>query len=107
MCEAGGSWILRVSRRHGLQFVGKRADIELAGAGRCSHVPQASLIHSYEGVRWTEHAPRNPCRILERRHGLAEIIKRGAVVVVERYCVTPPHPERELIIICENASRHG
>ena len=34
-------------------------------------------------VRATEHAPRGPFRLLERIHGLAEIVKRGLVVVVE------------------------
>ena len=29
-------------------------------------------------VRATEHAPRGPFRVLERRHGLAEIVERGA-----------------------------
>ena len=34
----------------------------------------------YEQVRVTEHAPRDRFYLLERRHGLAEIIERGAVV---------------------------
>ena len=38
----------------------------------------------------TKHAPRGPCRLLERRHGLAEIVKRGAGVLVERLPVNPP-----------------
>ena len=29
-------------------------------------------------MRATEHAPRGPFRVLERRHGLAEIVERGA-----------------------------
>ena len=36
-----------------------------------------------ERVRATEHAPHGPSRVLERIHGLAEIVKRGLVVVVE------------------------
>ena len=31
-----------------------------------------------ERVRAAEHAPRDPSRVLERRHGLAEIVERGA-----------------------------
>ena len=38
-------------------------------------------------MRATEHAPRDPFRVLERRHGLAEIVERGPVVHVERYRV--------------------
>ena len=32
-------------------------------------------------MRAAEQAPRNPSRVLERRHGLAEIVKRGATGV--------------------------
>ena len=28
-------------------------------------------------MRATKHAPRGPCRLLERRHGFAEIVERG------------------------------
>ena len=38
----------------------------------------------------TEHAPRNAFRVLERRHGLAEIVERGARVLVERDRINPP-----------------
>ena len=31
-------------------------------------------------MRAAEHAPRGPFRLLECRHGLAEIVERGAVV---------------------------
>ena len=31
-------------------------------------------------VRAAEHASRNPCRVLERRHGFAEIVERGAII---------------------------
>ena len=40
-------------------------------------------------VRAAEHAPRNPFRVLERRHGLAEVVERGAVVLHERPRVVP------------------
>ena len=35
-------------------------------------------------MRAAEHAPRGLCRLLERRHGLAEVVERGAGVQVER-----------------------
>ena len=35
-------------------------------------------------MRATEHAPRGPFHVLERRHGLAEIVERGTGVPVER-----------------------
>ena len=38
-----------------------------------------------EWMRATHHAPRDPFRVLERRHGLAEIVEDGgAVVLVKR-----------------------
>ena len=37
-----------------------------------------------ERVRHTEYAPRDPLHVLERRHGLAQIVERGAGVKVER-----------------------
>ena len=43
------------------------------------------LNRSCGRVRATEHAPRNPCRILERRHSLADIVERGTGVLVERH----------------------
>ena len=58
-------------------------------------------------MRATKHAPRGPLRVLERRYGLAEIVERGAVVHENRLRVSPPHLERELIILTENAPRHG
>ena len=33
-------------------------------------------------MRAAKHAPRDPFRILERRHGLAEIVERGTGVFV-------------------------
>ena len=36
-------------------------------------------LRSYERMRAAEHAPRDPSRVFERRHGLAEIVERGAV----------------------------
>ena len=60
-----------------------------------------------ERVRASEHAPRDPFRLLERRYGHAEIIKRGAVGPVESQRVSPPHREREMMTLSEKASRHG
>ena len=36
-------------------------------------------------MRAPEHAPRGTFNLHERRHGLAEIVERGAVVMVERH----------------------
>ena len=58
-------------------------------------------------MRDSEHAPGGPYRLLQRRHGLAEIIERGTVVLVERLRVHKPQPERERIILIEDASRDG
>ena len=44
------------------------------GAERGSRVLQVVLYVRGERVRATKHAPRNPFRLLERRHGLAEIV---------------------------------
>ena len=51
-----------------------------AGLEHGSRVSKIALKCSCERVRATEHATRNPYRVLERRHGLAEIVERGAVV---------------------------
>ena len=45
-------------------------------------------------VRAAEDAPRSLGRLLERGHGLAEIVERGAVVMVERHRVTPSRVAR-------------
>ena len=58
-------------------------------------------------VRAAEHAPRDPLRLLQPRDSLAEIVERGAGVLVERHRVIPPHLEREFLTLAENASRHG
>ena len=62
----------------------------LAGAERRSRVLQVALKKSCERMRATEHAPRGPFRLLEHRHGLAEIIQRGALVPVERQSIIHP-----------------
>ena len=47
---------------------------------RCS---QVGLHLRYHWVRAAEYAPRGPFRLLERRHGFAEIVERRAVILVE------------------------
>ena len=56
----------------------------------CLRGSQIVLNPFCERVRAAEHAPRGPFRVLERHHGLAEIVERGAVVVVERQRVNRP-----------------
>ena len=56
---------------------------------RLSRMLEAFLNRSCDWVRATEHAPRGPFQLLERVHGLAEIIERGAGVLVERPRVSP------------------
>ena len=58
-------------------------------------------------MRATEHAPRDPLRGLERRHGLAEIVERGSLILEERQRVKPPHSEKGNVSLAENASCHG
>ena len=52
----------------------------LAGADRGLRVSQFLLTRQGERMRASEHAPRDPSRILERRHSLTEIIERGVGV---------------------------
>jgi len=77
-----------------------------ASAEHCSCVSQLLFNSRYERVRGTKHAPPGPFRLLQRRHGLAEIVERGAVISVNRHRVTQPHLEREVMTLPENASRH-
>ena len=79
----------------------------LAGAERGSCVLQMALDVRCVRVRATHHAPRGPLRLLEHGHGLADIVERGVGVRVERHRVIPPHREREIIILSENASHDG
>ncbi len=81
--------------------------ISLAGAERGSRVLQFVLNSRCEWVRATEHAPRDPFRVLEHRHGLAEIVERGGGVLEERLRGSPPHNEREVMSFSKTASRHG
>ena len=55
----------------------------------------------------TEHAPQGRFDLLHHGYGLAEIIERGAVFLVENRRVNRPHFEGTLSILSKNASRHG
>ncbi len=55
---------------------------------RFSRVSQIFLNPRCGRVRATKHAPRNPFRVLARRHCLAEIVDRGAGVLVERQTIS-------------------
>ena len=56
---------------------------------RGSRVLKAQFDLHCERVRSTEYAPRDPFRVLERRHGLADIVERGASAFPERLRVIP------------------
>ena len=55
-----------------------------AGGERGSRNSQISLNVLCERVRDSEDASRGRFRVLERRHGLAEIVERGADLIAER-----------------------
>ena len=78
-----------------------------AGAERGSRVSQFVLNPFCDRMRAAEHTPRDPFCLLKRRHGLAQIVERGAVVSVERPPVKPPEFERIFIAYAKNSSRHG
>ena len=69
------------------------------GDGVSTNVPQVVLNGHCERVRAAHYASGDPFRLLERRHSLAEIVGRGAVVIPERPRVIPPHREREFITL--------
>ena len=56
-----------------------------------SRLSQALLTHRCGRVRAAEHAPRGPLRLLERGHGLADIVERGAFDGAEHQRVIHPH----------------
>ena len=59
------------------------------GVSECrSHASQYVLNVHCERVRATEHAARGPFYLLERRHGLAEILERGAGVLASTASAT-------------------
>ena len=55
---------------------------QFAGEEHSPRVSQTVLNIRCERMRAAEHAPRGPLRVLEGRNGLAEIVERGAVVIV-------------------------
>ena len=61
-------------------------------AERYSRLTQAGINSRCVRVRAAEHAPRGPCRFLERRYGLTEVIERGAGVFAEGLAVEPSLP---------------
>jgi hypothetical protein len=73
---------LRTSRRR-----------RLAGAETSLRDLQGTLNPRCDRVRAAKHASRDRFYLLERRHGLAEIVERGTVLV-ERPRVNFPHPRR-------------
>ena len=68
---------------------------------------QRSLDPRRLRMRFAEYEFIRMCDGLERLHTFAEIVERGAIVPVERLCITPPHPERVIVPLSQNASRHG
>ena len=102
--------VLRVPRRHrldGLTEGLEEARGRLPGSERGSRILELALNPRCERVRATEHAPRGSFGVLERFHGFKEILGRGGGVLGERRRVTPPHPERGLVTLREDPSRHG
>ena len=61
-----------------------------AGAERGSRVSQIMRNPFCARVRAAEHTPGDRIRVLERSHGLAEIVQRGAGGQIERPRVIPP-----------------
>ena len=77
------------------------------GAERGSRLSQGFFISRCDRMRAPEHASRGPFRLLERRHGLAEIVERGGGVAAERLRVKRPQTDRDVTAVSGNASRHG
>ena len=83
--RADGSTVQRVAKLLPLHALRRRwRRRRFAGAERGSRVSQGVLDPRCQRVRVTEHAPRRPFRVLERGHGLAEIVERDGGVFVER-----------------------
>ena len=55
--------------------------MRFVGSERSSRELQIALSFRCERVCTTKHTPRGPLRLLERGHGLAQIVERGAVVL--------------------------
>ena len=76
-----------------------------AGAERGSRFFNFSLHHRHCRVRAAEYAPRDPFRILEGCHGLAEIVERGAGDPVERPRVSPLAEQAK--ILCDEVEENN
>ncbi len=63
--------------------------VAFAGGERGSRLSQARLNIHRERVRATEPAPRGPFRLCEHLRSVAEIVERGAGVLVQRPRVIP------------------
>ena len=68
---------------------------------------QADFSMAYSWMRAAEHASRGSCHVLERLHGLADIVERGAFGSTEHLPVNLPHHERDLMTLSEDAPRHA
>ena len=78
------------------QQQGSPQDALAAGAERGPRLSQRFLNPHRGRVRSTQHAPRDPSRVLERRHGLTEVVERRAVVLVSAHA-----SKKELLAVCE------
>ena len=60
-------------------------------------------------MRAAEHAPRDPLRVLERRHGLADIVERGGGVLVILSCKAPsgPRGDQSRLLVSPERRRRG
>ena len=96
---------------HSLAALALRRPLVATASASVEHGLHRSQIILHQGsgrVRATEHLPRDPRRLHERRHGLEEVVERGAVdILVERLGVIHPHPEREIMALSEAAARQG
>ena len=87
MFASGPRWRRTTVAAHCLMFL---LGCAIAGVEFDANAPclsrrfQIPLNLNCARVRTTEDAPHDPCRVLERRHCLAEIIERGVGVLVER-----------------------
>ena len=59
------------------------------GAERGLRVSQLVLNLRCERMRATKHAPRDPFSVLERRHGLAQIVEGGGSATFVYSQLTP------------------
>ena len=53
----------------------------VAGGESFMRILQGALNIPSERMRAAHHAPRNTSRLLEHRHGFAEIVERGALAL--------------------------